>query len=140
MGGFVGVLRLRRPRCSACGRTVAQPDREIAALLGCSQALLVLEIAIVLGALGFPFDLGDPLIIEGGVKVIGAAFIFVPGQLGASESIYTLLAVAVGFLAATGLTIALVRRIRALIVATIGLAALVTTVHRSGRCFAFSRP
>jgi hypothetical protein len=100
---------------------------EVIAIEAVSHALLALQIAIVLGALGFPFDLGAPLIIEGGVKVIGAAFFFVPGQLGASESIYTVLAVAVGFPAATGLTIALVRRIRALIVAGIGLAALATT-------------
>jgi uncharacterized membrane protein YbhN (UPF0104 family) len=59
-------------------------------------------------------------IVEGTVKCIGAIFFFVPGQLGVSEGIYAVLLPAVGLPAAAGVTMALVRRARALVVGTIG--------------------
>jgi hypothetical protein len=55
------------------------------------------------------------------VKFVGVVFAFIPGQFGASEGTYALIAGAIGLPAAVGLTIALVRRIRGLIVALAGL-------------------
>ena len=95
-----------------------------------AHALLALEIWVVVRALGFHLAPVDPFIIEGGVKFIGIAFFFIPGQLGASEGVYALLFGAIGLPAATGLTVALVRRIRALIVAGAALAVLAWT-HRN---------
>jgi len=106
-----------------------QPARlaEVLGIETAGHALLALEIWIVVGALGFPVGFAQPLIIEGAVKFISVAFFFVPGQIGASESVYTLLFAAIGLPGAVGLTMALVRRVRGLIVAGAGLATLTLT-------------
>jgi len=87
------------------------------------QLLLAAEIFVTVRALGFACSALDALVVEGSVKFISIAFFFVPGQLGASESVYTLLFRSMGLPGAVGLTMALVRRVRALIVAAIALAA-----------------
>jgi hypothetical protein len=51
-------------------------------------------------------------------------FAFVPGQFGASEVTYALLAAAIGLSTAAGLSLALVRRLRGLLVAAGGVLAL----------------
>ena len=84
------------------------------------HALLVLEIAVVLRALGFGADPASAFIVEGGVKCIGGLFFFVPGQIGVSEGVYALLLPLIGLPAAAGVTIALVRRLRALAVGGVG--------------------
>ena len=89
-----------------------------------AHALLMLEIWIVMAALGFRLPWPNPLIVEGGVKFTGIAFAFVPGQVGASEAVYTLLVGAIGLPAAAGVTLALLRRMRGLLVAAAGLVAL----------------
>lgn len=86
------------------------------------QALLAAEILVTVRVLGFAFTSLQSLLVEGAVKFISIAFFFVPGQIGASESIYTLLFQSIGLPGAIGLTMALVRRVRALIVAGIALA------------------
>ncbi|MBI1874256.1 MAG: flippase-like domain-containing protein [Acidobacteria bacterium] len=88
------------------------------------HALLALEILVVTRALGHQIAAADPFIIEGAVKVIKAGFFFVPGQLGVSEGAYIFLFRAIGLPAAAGVTMALVRRIRALLVAGLGMAIL----------------
>ncbi len=97
--------------------------RRLAAMLAvelAGHALLAIEIFVTLDALGLPGGLGSAFIIEGAVKWIGALFFFVPGQIGVSEGIYAILLPAVGLPAAAGVTIALVRRARALIVGGLG--------------------
>lgn len=107
----------------------ARPRRlaEVIVLEGVVHTLLALEVATVLHALGLPFGWLDPFIVEGGVKFISIVFFFIPGQIGASESVYTLLFQSLGFPAAAGLTLALVRRVRALLVAAGGTVALSLT-------------
>ncbi|HEY2904267.1 MAG TPA: lysylphosphatidylglycerol synthase domain-containing protein [Vicinamibacterales bacterium] len=107
----------------------ARPGRlaEVIILEGVVHTLLALEVATVLHALGLPFGWLDPFIVEGGVKFISVVFFFIPGQIGASESVYTILFQALGFPAAAGLTLALVRRVRALVVAAAGTVALSLT-------------
>lgn len=105
---------------------------EVVGIEMAAHALLALEIWIVLAALGARFGAVVPFLIEGGAKFISIAFFFVPGQLGASEGVYALLARAVDLSAATGLTIALVRRVRALIVAAAGVGALALVRHDAG--------
>jgi hypothetical protein len=87
-----------------------------------SHLLLAAEIAIVFQALGVLGRWDDALVFEGASKFIGAAFFFVPGQIGAQEGVYTVLGSALGAPAAAGLTLALARRIRGVIVALAGLA------------------
>ncbi len=89
-------------------------------LLG--QALLAAEILVTVRVLGFAFSSLQSVLVEGAVKFISVAFFFVPGQIGAQESVYTLLFQSIGLPGAIGLTMALVRRVRALIVAGIALA------------------
>jgi hypothetical protein len=104
----------------------ARPGRlaEVLAIETAGHALLACEIWIVIRALGFAVSPADPFIVEGAVKFISVAFFFVPGQVGASEGVYTLLFSAIGLPGAAGLTMALVRRVRGLIVAGIGLMAI----------------
>ena len=85
---------------------------------------MILEIWIVVAALGFRLPWRDPLIIEGGVKFIAVAFSFIPGQFGASEGVYALLFGAIGLPTAAGLTLALVRRVRGVLVAAAGVITL----------------
>jgi len=92
--------------------------------------LLALEILIVVRALGLRVALIDPIIVEGAIKFISVAFFFVPGQVGAQEGVYTLLFQAIGLSGAVGLTMALVRRVRALIVAGVGVAILTLSNDR----------
>jgi lysylphosphatidylglycerol synthase-like protein len=86
------------------------------------QALLTAEILITVRVLGFAFSSLQSVIVEGTVKFISIVFFFVPGQVGASEGVYTWLFTTLHFPPAIGLTMALVRRVRALIVAAIALA------------------
>jgi uncharacterized membrane protein YbhN (UPF0104 family) len=97
--------------------------RRLAAMLAvelAGHALLALEIFITLHALGLNAGPRSAFIIEGAVKWIGALFFFVPGQIGVSEGIYAVLLPAVGLPAAAGVTIALVRRARALVIGGLG--------------------
>lgn len=99
--------------------------QEVLAIETIAHALLVLEVWVLLAALGLSFSWSAPLIVEGGVKFIAIAFAFIPGQFGASESVYVLIAGAVGLPVAAGLTLALVRRVRGLFLAAGGLLVLV---------------
>jgi hypothetical protein len=104
----------------------AHPGRlaEVLVLETAAHLLLILEIWIVIPALGLALSWIDALILEGGAKFIAIVFALVPGQVGASEGVYALLAVAVGLPTAAGLTLALVRRMRGLLVAAAGVMAL----------------
>src|SRR5262249_49844802 len=97
---------------------------EVLAIETIAQALLVIEVWILIVALGFARSWIQPLVIEGGVKFVGVVFAFIPGQFGASEGTYSLIAGAVGLPPAVGLTVALVRRFRGVFVAVAGLIAV----------------
>jgi hypothetical protein len=97
---------------------------EVIAIEAFAHLMLIAEVWILVAALGCSVSRSTPLIIEGGVKFIGIAFAFIPGQVGAFEGVYVFLATAVGLPAAAGLTLALVRRARSLVVAAGGLVVL----------------
>ena len=61
-----------------------------------------------------------------GVKFVDIAFSFVPGQVGVSEGVFAMLFGAVGLPGAAGLTLALVRRTRAILVAAVGMTLFAT--------------
>ncbi len=86
------------------------------------HTLLAIEIWVVTAFLGFSIPITAPLIVEGAVKFIGTLFFFVPGQLGVNEGAYALLITAIGLPPGAGVTLALVRRARALIIGGIGFA------------------
>jgi hypothetical protein len=101
----------------------------LAAIIGAElagHALLAIEIWVVTAFLGFRISITAPLIVEGAVKFIGTLFFFVPGQLGVNEGAYAVLITAIGLPPAVGVTLALVRRARALIIGGIGFAWLMS--------------
>ena len=88
------------------------------------HALFVIEIWIVFAALAVPFSLHDAIVFEGSTKIGAVAFFYIPGQVGASEAMYAALARAMGLAASIGLTLALIRRLRSLAIASVGLLTL----------------
>ena len=88
-----------------------------------SHALLLSDVWVVLHALGLRVTVLDLLIIEGSTKLVAFVFFFVPAQLGATEGGYALIFPVLGLPVAAGLTLALLRRIRGMCIAGIGLAA-----------------
>jgi len=87
-----------------------------------AQALLVLELFILLRTTGKPFSILHPLLIEGATKFVGLAFFFIPGQVGAAEGTYALIFKTVGLSASAGFALAVARRLRSILVAGVGLA------------------
>jgi hypothetical protein len=66
----------------------------------------------------------SPILIEASAKAIGIVFMFVPQQMGVAEGAYALIFDVLALPAAAGFAIALLRRIRALVVTAIGLTLL----------------
>ena len=87
-----------------------------------AQALLVLELIVLLRAIGQPFSALHPFVIEAADKFVSVAFFFIPGQVGAAEGTNALIFKTVGLPASAGFALAIVRRLRSLLVAGLGLA------------------
>jgi hypothetical protein len=87
-----------------------------------AQALLVLELFVLLRTTGKAFSVLQPLLIEAATKFVGLAFFFIPGQMGAAEGTYAFIFKTVGLPASAGFALALARRLRSLLVAGAGLA------------------
>ena len=104
---------------------------EVVAIELLSQVLMVLEIHVVLTAIVGTSRWWHPPVIEGAVKYVGLAFAFVPGQFGASEGVYAFVTRMLGLTATAGLTLALVRRLRGVLVAGIGVTALTLSGPKS---------
>lgn len=117
------VGRVRRTEAHLLSILHARPRHFVAALVAeaASHAMLAMEILLLFRALGFHRHIGDPLIVEGGVKFINAVFVFIPGQFGAAEGTTALIMDALGYPATIGVTLALMRRVRAYLVASVGL-------------------
>jgi hypothetical protein len=103
-----------------------QPRRVVVAIAAQSAAhlLLALEAWLVFRAIGNPIPAASAVAFEGAAKLVDVAFFFVPGHLGAQEGVYEMVAPALGAVPAAGLTLALLRRMRGLVVAVAGLALL----------------
>ena len=93
----------------------------VVALETAAHLLLILEVYWVLAVLGDPPPLLYPLLIETASKFISLLFLFVPMQLGVAEGAYALVLALLGLPAAVGVTLSLVRRLRSLLVAAVGL-------------------
>lgn len=139
--GRIGVLRGRlKPDVPAINRMEDlllgilrdRPARAAAVILVelVAQAALVLEVAWILHALDIAAPAVYPLVIEAAAKFITVAFFFVPLQVGASEGTYAVIFGALGLPAAAGFSLAFFRRLRSLLVATAGLAALNALTRR----------
>ena len=86
-----------------------------------AQALLVLELFVLLRTTGKPFSILHPFLIEAATKFIGLAFFFIPGQVGAAEGTYAFIFTTVSLPASAGFALAVARRLRSLLVAGAGL-------------------
>jgi Lysylphosphatidylglycerol synthase TM region len=145
-GVVAGALRLGGARGAALAARVAPAEDVLVTFLSTRKArlvevlgiqlighlLLAAEIAIVFRELHLTSSWSEPLIFEGAAKFIATAFFFVPGQVGAQEGVYTLIAGALGVPAAAGLTLALARRLRNILVGAAGLLLVSLTSSRSG--------
>ncbi len=85
---------------------------------------LVLEIFVALAAMGFDVPAHYPVVIEGGLKFVSVVFFFVPAQVGVSEGAYAVLFDILELPAAAGVSVAFIRRLRTLAVATVGFIAI----------------
>lgn len=95
----------------------------IALLCVAQHAVLLGEAYLMLGVLG-SVTLQTALVFEAVTKIVNTAGLLVPGRWGISEGGSALLADALGFAASHGLSLALMRRVRALIWAAVGLGLL----------------
>ena len=99
----------------------------LALILACelgANLLLMAEVFVALGAMGFPVSALFPVLIEGSIKFVGLAFFFVPTQVGVAEGTYAVLFDILGLTAAAGVSLAFLRRLRGLAGAAIGLVAM----------------
>ena len=87
-------------------------------------AVGAVEIYVILAWLGGPVDWQTALALETGSVLIDGMLFFVPGKVGTQEGGKVLLFATLGLDPARGLTVGVVRRIRELTYAGVGLAAL----------------
>lgn len=86
-----------------------------------AHALSVLEVYVTLRMLGFAPSVAQAYIIESLTKVINFVFAFVPGTIGVYEGGTEVVLQALGFAAATGVALALVRKAGTIFWTSIGL-------------------
>jgi len=96
----------------------------IAALCLVQHGLLVLEAYLLLGVLSGEVTFQTALYFEAVTKLVNTVGVVVPGRIGISEGGSALLADVLGLSASYGLSLALMRRVRALIWTGIGLTLL----------------
>ena len=89
-----------------------------------AHASSVLEVYVTLRMLGLSPGVAQAYIIESLTKVINFAFAFVPGTIGVYEGGTEVILQALGFVAATGVTLALVRKAGIVFWTSIGLVVL----------------
>jgi uncharacterized protein (TIRG00374 family) len=89
-----------------------------------AQCFLVLEFFWIVKTLGLTFPVLYPLMIEASCKFIRVGFFFIPWQVGASEGVFAIVFDALGLPAAAGFTLSIVRRLRSLFIAAVGLLSL----------------
>lgn len=105
-------------------RTRRQALPLIALLCVAQHLLLVAEAYVMLGAFDANVTIATALVFEAVSKLVNTAGAVVPARLGVAEGGSALLADALGFAASHGLSLALMRRVRALIWAGVGLLVL----------------
>lgn len=103
----------------------------IAAIELAGQMLLVLELFVLLWAIGKPFSRIDPFLIEASTKFLSVGFFFVPGQMGVTEGAYAIVFHDIGLAASSGFAVAFARRLRSFLIAGAGLAFASVWKHAS---------
>jgi len=86
-----------------------------------ARALGAVEILVIMRVLGTGMSALQALFTSTGVTLINTAFFIVPGQFGVMESAHVLALKSLGYTAALGLSLGLIRRVRKLATAAAGL-------------------
>jgi hypothetical protein len=89
-----------------------------------SQACLGLELLVYLAAMDSSLGALGAMYVEGATKFITLGYFFVPGQVGVAEGTYAVIFSVFGLSAAAGFTVSFVRRLRSIVTAAIGMAAM----------------
>lgn len=118
------ALRQIRDALAQLWRTRRQALPLIALLCVAQHLVLVAEAYVMLGAFDANVTIATALVFESVSKLVNTASALVPARLGVAEGGSALLADALGFAASHGLSLALMRRVRALIWAGVGLVVL----------------
>jgi hypothetical protein len=105
----------------------------IALLCLAQHAVLITEAWVMLRALGAEPTLATVIVFEGVTKTVNSVGVVVPGRLGVSEGGSAAMASALGLGASFGLSLALMRRVRALLWAVIGVSLVVPELWRLWR-------
>jgi len=100
-------------------------------LAAAQHAIALVEATIMLRAVGAPAAFRRVFVFEALMRLVGVPAAFVPAGIGVYESGSTVLAEVLHLGAASGLSLGLMRRVRALIFSAIGLLTLV--LHRAAR-------
>jgi len=138
--GRLGLGRLLPPSWAEPGRDLdaalarLSPSR-VAASLGCFVAGWIVgavEIYLILHWVGGPVDWPTAVAIETGSVLIDGILFFVPAKVGTQEGGKVVLFATLGLSPARGLTVGIVRRIRELAYAGLGLLALGWLSARAG--------
>jgi len=98
-----------------------------------SHLFTVFEIYLILYLIGVPITLADAFLIEAFTKVLEVAIVFIPAGIGAFEGGNAMILQLLALGAAPGVSLALIRRIRALFWAGLGLLVLLRYNLRSDR-------
>jgi len=99
-----------------------EPRTALAGILHYAARFLgAAEIYVILRVLGSSADFMQALFTATGVTIINTAFFVVPGHLGVMESAHVVILRSLGFAAALGLSLGVIRRIRKLATIAIGL-------------------
>src|SRR5262249_3098174 len=127
--GFARLIpaRWRRPGRELDAALGRLGPRRLAGSLACFVAgwtVGAVEIYVILLWLGDPVDWQTALAVETGSVLIDGILFFVPAKIGTQEGGKVVLFAALGLSPARGLTVGVVRRIRELTYAGLGLAAL----------------
>jgi hypothetical protein len=102
----------------------------VALLETVAQALLVVELFLLLHALHVSASGVSAFVTEASIKLFEFAFLLVPLQLGVAEGSYALLFGVMGLPLAAGFAVAFLRRARSLMIATVGLGTLGAMTRR----------
>lgn len=87
-----------------------------------SRILGMVEVYVIIRVLGARATALQALFTSTGVTIMNTVFFVVPGQFGIMESAHVLVLQSLGFSAALGLSMGIIRRIRKLITTAVGLA------------------
>ena len=93
----------------------------------------IFEVYLILYFMGIKATFIAAFIIEAAMKLINAAFFFVPGQVGVFEGGNALLLRALGFTASIGIAVALVEKVRTLVWTAYGLIALTFLFRKNAK-------